>query len=34
MSRDSVPAVLAVYASRTEADDPLTALEVGDRPES
>jgi len=33
MSRDSVPAVLAVYASRTEADDPLTALEVGDRPD-
>jgi NADPH:quinone reductase-like Zn-dependent oxidoreductase len=28
-----VPGMLAVYASRTDADDPLSALEVGDRPE-
>ena len=31
-SRDSVPTMLAVFASRTDADDPLSALEVGERP--
>ena len=25
--------MLAAYAARTDADDPLSALEVGDRPE-
>jgi NADPH:quinone reductase-like Zn-dependent oxidoreductase len=33
MPRDSVPGMLAVFANRTDADDPLSALEVGERPD-
>src|SRR3954465_3910079 len=31
--RDSVPGMRAFFASRTDADDPLSALEVGERPD-
>jgi NADPH:quinone reductase-like Zn-dependent oxidoreductase len=33
MRRASVPPMHAVYVSRTDADDPLSALEVGERPD-